>query len=126
MAAVQDVVEDGKVYHFNSDGSYTGKSESLKNGWKRIDGYWHYYENGTQITSKLKTINGKKYYFDYEGKMYFEKTEYVNGKTYLFANDGHIITKEGWYGTVYVNSAGEAETNKTHTTDCLSSDHKTL
>lgn len=126
VAAVQDVVEDGKVYHFNSDGSYTGKSESLKNGWKRIDGYWHYYENGTQITSKLKTINGKKYYFDYEGKMYFGKTEYVNGKTYLFANDGHIITKEGWYGTVYVNSAGEAETNKTHTTDYLSLDHKTL
>ena len=126
VAAVQDIVEDGKVYHFNSDGSYTGKSESLKNGWKGINGYWYYYENGTQVTSKLKTIDGKKYYFDYDGKMCFGETDYVpvNGKTYLFANDGHIITKEGWYGNVYVNSAGEAET--IHTTDYLSLDCKTL
>lgn len=126
VAAVQDIVEDGKVYHFNSDGSYTGKSESLKNGWKRIDGFWHYYENGTQITSQLKTIDGKKYYFNYEGKMHFGQTEYVDGKTYLFANDGQMVTKEGWYGTVYVNSEGVVETSRSHTTDYLSEDKKTL
>ncbi len=82
-----------KLYYFNSNGSWTGKSENVNslNGWKFADGYWYYYVNGNCYSDGWVKIDGTWYAFNEWGEMvkgsYYDKeTEKIygifeNGKT---------------------------------------------
>ncbi|MBO4338634.1 MAG: hypothetical protein J5877_01780 [Clostridia bacterium] len=58
-------------------------------GWNTFpDGHKEYIENGVNYKSKLATIDGKKYYFDSNGKMVTSKLISVSGKKYYMGKDG--------------------------------------
>ena len=69
----------GKRYYVGEDGKY------LVNTWCN-DGYSYATEDGSLVCSEWKTIDGKKYYFYWEGVVY----------PYFFYGKG-VYTKEGAY-----------------------------
>ena len=69
----------GKRYYVGEDGKY------LVNTWCN-DGYSYATEDGSPVCSEWKTIDGKKYYFYWEGVVY----------PYFFYGKG-VYTKEGAY-----------------------------
>ena len=58
--------------------------------------YWYYYgKDGKATVSKFKTIEGKEYYFDGEGRMATGLLE-IDGATYYFGDHGDGVMKKGW------------------------------
>lgn len=66
--------------------------EASNNSWKKIDGNWYYYRDGSPVTG-WQVIGGKKYLFSDSGAM---KTGicYDSGKYYIFDENGVMLT--GW------------------------------
>ena len=58
------VTANGKVYYKNNDGSF-------HRGWKEEGGYWYYFDpiDLALVTTALKDIDGKVYYFNDYGQM---------------------------------------------------------
>ncbi|EGS5728816.1 cell wall-binding protein [Clostridium perfringens] len=93
---------DGEIYCFTSDGSLLkGKGWFSKydeyNNYKKV---WCYIDENGVLKTGYQTINGKDYYFDYDGKMV---TGVVNiggvigePNFYCFDNNGALFKKEGW------------------------------
>ena len=108
-AVTHDTVIDGKLYKFNNDGAYLNSSTELNNGWKLINGNYYYYENGDRVINEVKSINGRIYAFDYDGKMvvnscwHNEKDDCV----YSFDKNGELL--KGWNAdhTMYADNSGK-------------------
>ncbi|EIF6296494.1 cell wall-binding protein [Clostridium perfringens] len=93
---------DGEIYCFTSDGSLLkGKGWFSKydeyNNYRKV---WCYIDENGVLKTGYQTINGKDYYFDYDGKMV---TGVVNiggvigePNFYCFDNNGALFKKEGW------------------------------
>ncbi|MGU8761523.1 cell wall-binding protein [Clostridium perfringens] len=93
---------DGEIYCFTSDGSLLkGKGWFSKydeyNNYRKV---WCYIDESGVLKTGYQTINGKDYYFDYDGKMV---TGVVNiggvigePNFYCFDNNGELFKKEGW------------------------------
>ncbi|MFY8223387.1 cell wall-binding protein [Clostridium perfringens] len=93
---------DGEIYCFTSDGSLLkGKGWFSKydeyNNYRKV---WCYIDESGVLKTGYQTINGKDYYFDYDGKMV---TGVVNiggvigePNFYCFDNNGALFKKEGW------------------------------
>lgn len=88
------VVEGNKYYKTGSYGKIIS-SGTFTEGWNLVDGEYYYIENGQFVVEETRTINGKKYYFNYRGVM-------VKGVVYTdddllhgFNNDGSMAT--GWF-----------------------------
>lgn len=65
MEKVQNVYNlNGKVYYKNNDGSF-------HRGWKEEGGDWYYFDptDLALVTTALKDIDGKVYYFNDYGQM---------------------------------------------------------
>ena len=97
--------------YFNTSVNDTTKvivymKEKPKNGWIFDGNYTYYYSNGVKLTN-WQTINGKKYYFDFYGRMqtgwdgqrYFGDDgvmrtgfQKISGYTYYFDSDGNKVT----------------------------------
>ena len=67
MCADEVLELDGITYVVSGDGQTLNKMSG--NGWKKIDNYWFYAENGVAAQTNMKTIGNKNYYFDYRGRM---------------------------------------------------------
>lgn len=61
------------------------------NGWQKKGGYTYYYRDG-QMLKGLRTIDGKKYYFDKQGRMLISKMQSTGGIMYYFTSNGTMYT----------------------------------
>lgn len=101
----QDFVYQNVFYHADEDGILTEK-ETSQNGWQFIGGYYYYMDDGVIVTNEIRTIDGKRYYFNDYGRMEtgaFEYEEVVSEDETIYgwkmaASDGQIVENVlGWY-----------------------------
>lgn len=80
---------DGSVewLYFNSDGSL------FLDGWKKLGGYWYYFEDGFYYHGGLAVIDSREYYFQDNGHMY-------TGWIHFYDDYG------SWVGWAYFQSSG--------------------
>ena len=116
MATGYTIIER-ELYYFDKYGAFEGKY-GVANGWYQADGSWYYFINGKVVINEAIIINGKRYAFDWDGKMmtndvYYTTDDGYYHTLYYFGADGAAVTKEGIYTTddgakVYVGKNGEA------------------
>ena len=76
----------------NSNIVYTSAftaSASVTDGWYENGGYRRYRLNGNDLKGKWRTIDGGRYYFDYNGNMVTGFQE-IDGERYYFNEDGDL------------------------------------
>ena len=89
--------------HPDGDKKYSGycaKADGTlyRNEWYQ-DKYsnWYYYGDDARGLNGVRTLSGKKYYFD-DGRLIESGVVYDNGKEYLIGKGGALVTdKKGWY-----------------------------
>lgn len=75
--------EDNKWYKYEN-----GKKTR---GWFQEGNYKYYFLNTFNRAENIwRTISGKTYYFDANGRMYANTIKYIGGKTYKFNQDGSL------------------------------------
>ena len=100
-------------YVFGSDG------KRIESGWTQLNGAWYYVDPSTHkyIYGQAKTIDGKDYYFEYDGRM--AVTDSVrDGYLYTYGSNGvqtskTALNKNGWTlggGSYYYYKDGSAYT----------------
>ena len=97
------------------------------NGWKKKNGEWYYYKNGTKVKSAWLTIYSggktKKYAMDSKGRMCTSKNHknglMINGSVYFFTKSGGLqkkkwkkIKKDGVTYYYYLSKSGPAYKGK--------------
>ena len=82
------VTANGKVYYKNNDGTF-------HRGWKEEGGYWYYFDptDLALVTTALKDIDGKVYYFNDYGQMMLNTVIEIAG--YKIRIDGN-----GWCSVI--------------------------
>ena len=94
--ATGDLMIKGKLYHFSDSGVWDGKDGvSYKNGWNLINGYYYYYDSTNGLYKGLQTIQGNKYFFNYNGAMASNGIRTIHGTTYVFGENGAML-KNAW------------------------------
>ncbi|MCR4563231.1 MAG: M6 family metalloprotease domain-containing protein [Clostridiales bacterium] len=78
--------KDGKWYYAKSEGVFTTGWQTLKGR----DGKTHkyYFRSTGEMITGLRSVNGKKYYFNSNGIMYSSRLISVNNKKYYLGKDG--------------------------------------
>ena len=97
MCADEVLELDGITYVVSGDGQTLNKMSG--NGWKKIDNYWFYAENGVAAQTNMKTIGNKNYYFDYRGRMIDDMmwSTMVNGERISYrAKPGGVLYQNEW------------------------------
>ena len=79
-------------------GSLTVVDDADLNGWQMINGAWYYYEDGSYVCDETKTIDGKDYYFGWNGELQIGVIRISGERPYLTDSNGAIIKHaKGWY-----------------------------
>lgn len=113
------IKKDGKISYLNSNGKY------VKNKFKKIKGYWYYFDKNGHAATGFTTVSGKTFYFKKTGsagKMGRMLTGWhtIGGKKYYFRKSGGAGVRGAAYksewavvgGTkYYFNSDGSLNTN---------------
>lgn len=68
----------------------------VRDGWYNIDGEWGYIDNGEHITHSIHNIDGKNYYFDYEGRMSQNGYIYLDYSRIGYANESGALLCNQW------------------------------
>lgn len=80
--------------------SYTNDDGTFPVGWKYIDGYWYYFENGGFTRMTPLEENGNVYYFNENGQLltnqYVKVGNGVYGVYYWANSDGSINYDYPW------------------------------
>lgn len=76
----------------------------VTDGWSD-DGY--YYENGQKVVSQFKTIDGKTYYFKWDGSFYKDGAYYISSDQYYFDVNG-VMQTNFEYENKYFGEDGKA------------------
>ena len=121
--------ENGQHWLFTKDSSWRAKNgfysyeknmkgcisvlwtaEIPKNGWRKENGKWYYYKNGTRVRNEWLKDKNKWYYLDDQGKMLASKWLKWKDDWYYLTDDGSMATNEwrkdseGW---CFVGSDGK-------------------
>ncbi len=72
-----------------SDATTDTSTETVKNGLLKENGSYRYYNNGKLTTSKWKTVDGYKYYFDKNGNA-VTLAQKIDGTRYVFDQKGRL------------------------------------
>ena len=110
---VNGITPDGWIT--SSNGKKTVKIKA--NTFKKIDGSYYYYKSGTGLLkNKWLTTNGKKYYFDEDGKR-VTGWQTIGKYTYFFSKKGVMKTGIAKVSgkQYYFNKKGRLQKNKTFT-----------
>lgn len=107
---------NGKMYLTDNNGAVIST-----NGWYLKKGDWYYINKDSSIvTDEFKEIDGKLYYFEYDGVMKtgdfaIYDSETGTSKRY-YADENGKITRNDWYQAgvdwYYADANGQKETNK--------------
>lgn len=88
-------------YAVDANGVAT-KINTSKNDWVKAGDNWGYVQDGQLLKKAFAEINGKWYYFDYDGKMVKDGAVHAYSVTekeydyYVFNEDGALVTND-WY-----------------------------
>ncbi len=102
------VTKKGWYQATNTDYTNYGKKVSTK--------YYYYIKKDGSVTTGFKTIGGKKYYFDYDGKMFANTYAVIDKKIYVFKPSGEVVTKKGWVTIKYTEKYYSVDYPSTTTT----------
>ena len=114
QVVIDKLVEvDDKIYYVDGEG------HKVKDTWAIIDndGHYGYFGNfGDLVVNKIRTINGKDYYFDENGILYQDRTEkkikVIEGVEYIANKNGELrlATAETFAPETEVTTAEETTT----------------
>ncbi len=89
------VAEETDMFEISTETTEFTFEVNLNEGWNTFaDGHKEYVKDGVRYKSKLAEIDGKKYYFNSNGKMVTNKLISVSGKKYYMGADGAAYTKK--------------------------------
>ena len=100
----QTVPEDESTVNEQTTNTESAETNTVKDGWSD-DGY--YYENGQKVVSQFKTIDGKTYYFQFDGSLCRDGRYYLNSDLYYFDVNGVMQTNFA-YDDTYFGADGKA------------------
>ena len=80
---------DGKIYFFNSSGTWAGD----KAGWVRSFGEWYYFVSGQGVKG-WKQIKNVWYFFDRDTRIY--NSDKTSSAIYYLEESGALTAKKGW------------------------------
>ncbi|MBR0086420.1 MAG: hypothetical protein IJL98_01625 [Lachnospiraceae bacterium] len=86
-----------KIAYFGSDGK-----RAYYTGWKKLNGYWYYFDSSSCVTYGFALIDGKQYYFNYEMA---DSWALISGHLYDFGSDG-VLTGQNTTQNGWVNKGG--------------------
>lgn len=93
-----NVLIDDVLYYADEDGVLTVVDDADLNGWQMINGAWYYFEDGSYVCDEIKNIDGKDYYFDWNGELQTGTIWTGGERPYLTDSNGAIIKHaKGWY-----------------------------
>lgn len=89
---------DDKLYYFGDDGALA-EEKKLTNGWVQFKDAWYYVADGELVTGRALAIDGKTYYFNYNGKLAVSTTfsGSVNNQYGYYRTDANGVIVKGWY-----------------------------
>lgn len=89
-------VIDGRIYHFDASGAYTGTVTT--DGWFYDGADWYYLEDGYIYRDDVYEIGGVWYAFDYEGKMMTDCVYYgmAFGASGAAVENGWVLIDGTW------------------------------
>ena len=83
---------DGVMYQFGKNGALIGMAPYAE-GWQKLGGDWYYAANGDYYYGGIRTINGKEYVFDSNGKMLVGKEAMIMG---CYTDSNGVLLKNTW------------------------------
>lgn len=94
------VAIDGYCYYFDENGDMRKKQDARKDCWFQVNNNWYYVRNGEVVINDFVTVNNKKYYMEYEGKMYrdvgFSVYDSTENKEFTYYADKSGVLVTGW------------------------------
>lgn len=100
----QTVPADESTVNEQTTNTESAETNSVADGWSD-DG--HYYENGQMVVSQFKTIDGKTYYFKWDGSFYKDGAYYIGSDQYYFDVNG-VMQTNFEYENKYFGEDGKA------------------
>ena len=100
----QTVPADESTVNEQTTNTESAETDAVKDGWSD-DGY--YYENGQMVVSQFKTIDGKTYYFKWDGSFYKDGAYYISSDQYYFDVNG-VMQTNFEYENKYFGEDGKA------------------
>jgi glucan-binding YG repeat protein len=100
----QTVPADESTVNEQTTNTESAETNSVADGWSD-DGY--YYENGQMVVSQFKTIEGKTYYFKWDGSFYKDGAYYIGSDQYYFDVNG-VMQTNFEYENKYFGEDGKA------------------
>lgn len=89
-----ETFDDDRVIHYMTNDS--GAIQET-NDWVKYDGTWYFWRDGDILKNGIYDIEGKKYYFNYDGEMQVGRIEiYDSNTSYLTDSSGALINTPGW------------------------------
>ena len=100
----QTVTADESTVNDQTTNTEPAETNTVTDGWSD-DGY--YYENGQMVVSQFKTIDGKTYYFKWDGSFYKDGAYYISSSQYYFDANG-VMQTNFEYNNQYFGADGKA------------------
>lgn len=101
------VKKGSKISYLNSSG------KTVKKKFKKINGYWYYFNKNGYVATGLTTVNGKTFYFKKTGSAgkkgrMLTGWRTIGGKKYYFRKSGGTGTKGAAYKSEWVTISGKS------------------
>ena len=100
---------DGKLWIVGKN----GRAYCPDDGWFQVDGIWYYSNEGTIARNEVRTVGGKLYGFDPQGRLYTNTRFQLNGSYYRSVDGSGTLIKGQWYGMEYYGDNYKAAKGKT-------------
>ena len=82
---------NGYLYAYNSNGEVTDEAKLEANKWIDFNGKRYYYDENLNPYTGVREIDGKKYYFEWDGKLInYPGTTQSNGYLYAYNSNGEV------------------------------------
>ena len=103
----QTTDDEENVWFINSKGV---AKKAPENGWITVEGEKYYFQDRVMQKSRIIEIDGKKYGFDYYGKLEVNCRFYMGGYYHRADKNGVLLTNT-WYKDEYYNAEGNTPWN---------------
>ena len=103
-----DTINDsGMLVKVNRDGYVKGHAKIVANEWIQIDKDWYYFDNNLYPYQGVNTVNGVKYYFEYNGRLATTTYKGISTITYnyqliAYDQDGVVTDQQDIVGNKWL------------------------